>query len=72
MPLWKSATTTGATLKECHNENPPVWNTTFHYKKEDVVDTDIYMNEEGNDNYWSTDQVYKGTKRTNKWQSLFF
>ena len=23
MPLWKSATTTGATLKECHNENPP-------------------------------------------------
>ena len=23
MPLWKSATTTGATLKECHYENPP-------------------------------------------------
>ena len=21
VPLWKSATTTGATLKECHNEN---------------------------------------------------
>ena len=24
MPLWKSATTTGATIKECNNENPPL------------------------------------------------
>ena len=34
VPLWKSATMTGATLKECHNENPPIEGIEILYKSE--------------------------------------